>query len=159
MSRVATNPTNAAPWLATWDAADNDISSVNEDQAPVALNIPPDSDFLRLIVASDSNNDSPVWHLILAEQTVHPDSSSLEDPWVKAYISWTTQSVASSRRGHGDGANGTFLHNPINAPAVLDLRGMWSKSDNQKWFLAVQSLGGAGTLYLHAYTAFTRRPS
>ena len=162
MSRPAANvnnPTSLVPWIALWDAADLDLSSVDGNQAPVELSIPPLTEFLRLVVASDSNNDSPVWHLILAEVEIRPDTSSPEDPWVVSYISWTTQSTASSRRTHGDGGGGNYIHNPINAPAVLDLRGMWGRSQNQKWYLAVQALGGATTLYLHRYTPFSSIPS
>lgn len=163
MARLPANvndPTNTVPYMAFWDAADDDLSSVDTDQAPVELSIPPLTQFLRLSVASDGATSSPIWHIILTEWRIHPDTSSLEDPWVKAYISWTTQSIASSRRTHGDGANGFYIHNPINAPSVLDLRGMWGASQNQKWYLAVNDMGTeAANLYLLGYTPFSSIPS
>jgi len=161
MSREVGTKSNALPFLNLFDTADGDLTSVDANQAPVRLPIPPNDNFLRLTIAGDNNAATPIWHLVLTETKIKPDTAGdITDPMVIAYIPWTTQTITTSRQMHANNGGGFFLHHPLNAPAVIDLRGMPIKSKEQQWYLALEAkTGEAANLYLLAWESFASVPS
>lgn len=156
MSREVGTKTNALPFLNLFDTADGDLTGSDGEQSPVRLPINPNDNFLRLVIASDGATSTPIWHLVLTETRVKPDTGGdITDPMVIGYIPWTTQSIASSRQMHANNGGGFYLHHPLNAPAIIDLRAMPHKSKEQQWYLALENLGTeSNNLYLLAWESF-----
>ncbi len=134
MSRKPTAPTPSAPWIASWDAVDMDLTSVDPDQAPVELGD---------ICAGETWGFVPIMAVDSATGAFTMTLSQVENhSSYGGVVIWSQPMTfaAQGRRMSPDNASGLYLAYPNGTYFAFDLRGV-SKSATARFHIALSALG------------------
>jgi len=164
MARQTAQPTNASPFMATFTAANTDLSSTTANTAPIELIIPPGADFLRLMISSTEDvvaGTGAFWHLVMVDTLLHEDEN---EPTVVYAFQFETENAPFTvdRRTHFDGAGGRFIHQLAGGgEMIFDIRGLTKQVDKKvKWYLVlVTDSSTMNSIQLVDYWTWERRPS
>lgn len=154
MPRKTATPTDATPYLALWDTADNDVSLDNVDvnQSPVELPVGT-ARYIRLSITGVTAAASPLWHLVGVDFSLQ-DGAGAGDREVVAVIPW--RSVATTRRTDADGANGEYVHTAaVGYGNLIPIAGATSQR-KLRWYLALVDRDLAGSLRLTNFETFDK---
>lgn len=157
MPRRTSAPTDAAPFLQTWDAADQDVTSVDANQAPIFMPGLAGQDFLVVLVSTDAAAGAtrPTLQLTLVSHQYHADAAA--NPIDPTVVGVQEVRVGPAlRQAHADNGGGEQLY----APIQFDLRG-WnlSQSTEKEYFLGVSDMDNATAVNVMEYGTFKGRPS
>lgn len=143
MSRSLSGPSRTVPYLASWTAANLDLTSTTAATAPVRLAGLSSAAYVQFCFAGASASKTFSWQLILADQR-WLDASSNAAP-MRA-IEFTT--AAGARRTAAAGAAENYFH----ADKIIDIGGIGETADAH-WYLALAGIDTDTAAYLLSYGA------